>query len=54
MLLTLYGHICWTQTNVFCLFILRKDILTRKKIEQEEQKDQKREKRIELKQTEQR
>ena len=38
----------------FVCFIFRKDIFTRKKIEQEEQKDQKRGKSIELKQTEQR
>ena len=38
----------------FVCFISRKDIFTRKKIEQEKQKDQKRGKSIELKQTEQR
>ena len=38
----------------FVCFIFRKKIFTRKKVEQEEQKDQKRGKSIELKQTEQR
>ena len=44
------------NTNSCVLFVLffRKDIFTRKKIEQEKQKDQKRGKSIELKQTEQR
>ena len=41
------------QTHVFC-FIFRKDIFIWKKIEQEVEKDQKRGKSIELKQTEQR
>ena len=36
----------------FACFIFRNDMVTRIKTEQEEQKDQKREKRIELKQTE--